>query len=151
MKKVSIILCAALILTLLFSACTMTKTPITTQEFTSKAKSLGFDVYDATEQMGGQTVASLVAISVAGNFQVEFHVLSDQAEASGAFSDNKINLDAIDSGSSVSASGNNWAYLGKTAGGAYYYISYIEDTFVYVRTAQENKQAVNNLMKKLGY
>jgi hypothetical protein len=150
MKKIRI-LCFVFALTLAFSACSFTKTAITTREFSSKAESLGFVVEDATDQMGGQTIASIVAIDSTASFQIEFHQVETRSQASGAFSENSSNFDRVASGTTVSANGANWASYAKTAGGTYYYVSYIDNTFVYVRTAEENKQAIKDFIKAIGY
>jgi hypothetical protein len=138
-------------LAFLFSACAFNKKPITTQEFTSKVTELGYTVHDVTEQMEGNTVASLVAIDKTESYKFEFHEVATKFQASNDFSQNKTTMDAIGGGSSASFDGNNWASFSKTTGGAYCYVTYIENTFIYARVPEEYKEAVKAVMKELGY
>ena len=148
MKKMNV-LCLVFILVSVLSACN--KTAITAEEFTSKATSLGFTVVDITEQYEGKTIAALIAIDSTKSYQIEFYEVANQSLASGMFSQNSEILNQIGSGTSTSASGSNWAFLSKTAGGAYGYASYINTTFVYAREPEEYKEAIKNVMKELGY
>ena len=150
MKKMGF-LCLALVFMFAISACALNKTAITAEEFTTAATSSGFTVVDETDQYEGKTVISLLAADSTESFQVEFHEVETQAQASSAYLQNKSTLDGIDSGTTISSNGNNWAKFSKTAGGAYGVISYIDTTFIYVRAPQEHKQAIQDLLKELGY
>jgi hypothetical protein len=101
--------------------------------------------------MEGNSVASLVAIDNTESYQIEFHEVASKFQASNDFSQNKTTMDAIGGGSSVSLNGNNWASFSKTVGGAYCFVSYIENTFIYARVPEEYKEAVKSVMKELGY
>jgi hypothetical protein len=150
MKKIGI-LAFVLALVLVLPACSLTKTAITAEDFSVKATALGFTVQSATDQMDGQTVNSLLAIDSTRSFQVEFHEVSTQSQASGAFLQNRSTFEGIGSGTTSSSSGSNWARYTKTAGGAFHFVSYIDNTFVYVRAPQENRQAIQDFVKELGY
>lgn len=146
-----ITVCFISVLLFAFSACSLTKTPITADEFSSKVTSWGYTVHDATKQYEGQTLVTLVAIDSTQSYKIEFFEVSTQSQASGAFSQNKTTLDAIGSGTSSSASGKNWAAFSKTAGGSYGYVSYIGNTFIYLRVPEEYKQVVKDVVKDLKY
>ena len=150
MKKISV-LCLLIVLILALPACALNKTAITAQDFSDHAESSGFIVEDVTEQMEGLTVVSLVAIDSTGSYQIEFHEMETQAQASGAFSNNSANFSQLGGGSYVSANGKNWASYAKTAGGSYSYVAYIETTLVYVQTTVDNKQSVIDFIKAMGY
>ena len=150
MKKIGV-LHLVFVLAFIVSACSLNKAAITAQDFSTKATSLGFTVQDATDQMEGQTVISLIAIDSTESFQIEYHEVETQAQASSAFLQNQANLEGIHSGSTTSLSGVNWAKYTKTAGGAYGFVSYIDNTFVYVRAPKEYKQTIQDFIKELGY
>ena len=137
--------------TSLFPGFSLSKTALTAQEFSDKATSLGFTVVDVTEQSKGQTVASLLAVDSTKSYQIEFYEVETQAQASGAFSQTHTMLDAIGSGVTLSSSGINWAKYSNTAGGAYGFVSYIDNTFIYVRAPQEYKKAIQAFMEVMGY
>ena len=152
MKKIGP-LCFLFVIVLVFSACALNKTPITAHEFSSKVNSLGFTVRDVTGQYEGQTVTSLVAIDSGENYQIEFHVVSTQAQANGAFNRIKNSLEGIGTGSgrslSRSFSGNNWASFSKTAGGTFGFVSYIGNTFIYAHVPEKYQKAVRDVIKEL--
>jgi len=150
LKKINIF-CIALVIILTFSACSLKKSPITAQNFTNKAESLGYTINNVTSQYEGSTVNSLLAVEDDKNFQIEFHEVETQAQASGAFSENKKDFDETGSGMTTSSSGSNWARYSKTAGGIYGIVSYIDNTFIYARVPEEHKQAVIDFFKELGY
>ncbi|MCL2383057.1 MAG: hypothetical protein FWC79_02625 [Oscillospiraceae bacterium] len=150
MKKAGL-LCMSLALVFILSGCTLNKTAITSEDFSEEARAAGFSVHDVTHQMGGDTVTSLVAIDNARGFQIEFHVVPTQAQASAAFAENRTNLDNIGSGTTVSTNGNNWARFAITSGGAYGFVSYIDNTFIYVRAPQEHRAVIREFVESLGY
>ena len=149
--KKTVFLSIVLMLVFVVTGCTLNREAITPQDFTAKAESLGFIVQDVTHQMGGQTVRSLIAIDVASIFQVEFHQVSTRVQASAAFIENQNNLTGIGTGTTSSRSGANWARFSTTSGGAYGFVSYIENTFVFARVPREHRDAVRKLVDLLGY
>jgi hypothetical protein len=139
------------ILIFLVSSCSLNKTPITAQDFSSRLIEKEFKIVDINQQNEGRTINALVAFDPTEKYQFEFYEFETQAQANSVFTDNSANIDRIGSGSSSSASGLNWAFHGKSAGGTYAYISYIDTTLIYVRADMEYRQKIRDIIKDLKY
>lgn len=86
-------------------------------------------------------------------YQIEFFVSPDESKAIKKFNTVKNNFAAEkeSSSSESSVSVSNYSKYTLTTNGWYYVVSRIGNTFLYVVTASENKDAVNSVLEALGY
>jgi uncharacterized protein (TIGR02145 family) len=149
--KKGCVLCFALIFAFLFSGCS--KTPVDPQDFSSVLTSLGFTVSDVTAATGGNTVLSLAAVKNTQDYRIDFHKFASRAQAEAAFNGNKERLEDMGSSTraTTSASISNWANFSITSGGVYGYISYIENSLIYVRAPDRYKNEIRDVINRLGW
>jgi hypothetical protein len=148
-KAVSMII----LMVLIFCAgCSTNKTPLTLEEFTDIVRAEGFEVIDTKEYYDTSLVEQ--ARSALGDlFAVEFIIAPTEANANRLFNEFKNEAD-LSKGSTSSHSsvgiGNIASYKLNTAG-TYFVMSRIDNTVIYIETESDNKNAVDDIVKKLGY
>ena len=145
-----------LILILVLSMIAMTgctgRTAITVEEFSEKMKEQGLTIIDATNQFEEGAVES-VTIAMTDIYQIEFYVVSSEDQAISAFEENKEYFESVisNSSSNASVSMGNYSEYSRTTDDAYFAISRVGNTFVYIEVPKENKEAVIDLLDLLGY
>jgi hypothetical protein len=151
MKK--FILCLMLMVSafLVFSACG-NKTAATPQEFQSAMEQLGYQVVDISDQYEDGYTAYL-AINADSTYQIEFYQLPSVDLAAQAYSVNRDDFESLtgDSSTYVETSGTNSAKYALTSNDTYYYVSYINDTLVYVTASDSYKDEINAAIDTIGY
>ena len=105
-----------------------------------------FEGYDFIEQV-------YVAIDDGGSYQIEFYDLSDNDQAKEFFSNNvqifKENRSNMNTNTSVSL--GNYEKYTQTDTDQFSMISRIDDTVIYVVEEKADKEAVEAVVKELGY
>ena len=152
-KKVKVLVVLILVL-LCSTSCKLNKTPKDLQTFSEIMEAEGFSLLDATDQFEEGSVES-VTLAVNEKYQIEFFVMQDEASAVRAFAQNKYEFELYEKATGRASytsvtMGNHGSYK-LTAAGDFYVVSRIENTFLYIVTEVENKDDVNNILKKLGY
>ncbi|WP_440895503.1 hypothetical protein ACS127_13200 [Amphibacillus sp. Q70] len=137
---------------LLLSACSGSKTALSAEEFQAQMEEAGYEIHDAFDQFPEGSVES-VLLAANDDYQIEFYVVLTVEQAQSAFNENKDSFESekgnVSTDSSVSLS--NYSVYKQTTNGQYYVVSRVENTFIYVVTPDENKQAVNDVLETLGY
>ena len=157
MKKTAFIfsIIAALVM---FAGCKSSRTPITAEEFITKAEAAGYTVQDSMDQLAQEVVEGyLIAYKEDDDadvkFQIEFVTVSTVEQAKAAYTEN-YNTFKAKKGSSYSESSvklGNYAHYKLTSGGRYYVISRTETTFVYIDADSEYKGEIVEFLKDIGY
>ena len=144
------------ILALLFLAIHLvgggTRTLLTPQEFTLRMEEQGFEVL---EQLNlDNEYIEVALITTTDYFSLEYYEFSDSGPARMAFSNVQDQLEraaATVPSSHVSTSTTRASRLAITFDGNYVVISRIEHTLVIASTSSENRVAMNDLLRTLGY
>ncbi|MFV0414516.1 MAG: hypothetical protein ACK5L3_14860 [Oscillospiraceae bacterium] len=134
------------------SACAPFKTALSAEEFTAKMQENKYEVVDYTEYMAGLVETGLLATGSTG-ITVEFYVTTDKEQAASAFQTNRQTFEdrKVENFSEKSTSGLNYKKYELTTGGSYMVICQVEETLVYVETAEAQKDEVQDILKNLGY
>ncbi len=143
-KTLAMVLVLSFIPALLTSC---TKTPSDTQSFKELANSKGLVIYDITFQYinAPQIKQATVAAPTDKSYQIEFYLITDSDSARELFqAHSKVMEDTIGNSWSGSVSnGKNYARRTLTTDGKYMYLSYIENTILYVPpTPSDNKEII---------
>ena len=152
--KVGMLALAGIGMCSLLSGC-QSKQALTAEDFKSKMEEKGYDLQDCTDQFEGYDFVEqvYVALDDEGSYQIEFYDLSDDAHARDFFSNNvqifkesKSNMSA-----NTNVSLGNYEKYTQTDSDQFSMISRIDDTVIYVVEEKENKEAVEAVVKELGY
>jgi len=148
--------CTAVILTLALAtvlvACSP-KTSLTAQEFSDRLEQAGYAVTVDEAMTDPSYSMSATAVDPDGRFTIEFYTLDSSESARHAFDlvRNDIRARTGTWYSRVETNASNFNVYRGTNDGAYFFISRVDSTFVYVETASGNRDAVNEAMRLLGY
>jgi len=152
MKRIGVIVIAALICALLVSACGLIQPryPITNTDFVSTMERLGYSVEDVTDMTDLTTEVSLIAVDSTGSYQIEFHYFETTVQANTTFSQMRAFAENVGGASSTSsANGNNWASYSKTVAGAYYNVYRVETTVTFVQAPSEFRDEIREALTEL--
>lgn len=145
--------CMLLVALVCFSACAGTKTPLTADEFRTIMQDNGLEVMDLSADMmlEGDEVA-LYAMHESG-LMLEFYVTADAAQAAAAFATHRQAFEEVKGNVSTEASlaGTNYQKYTLTSGGRFMVVCQVENTLLYVDTAEENKSMAQTLLKAMNY
>jgi roadblock/LC7 domain-containing protein len=149
MKTLFLYIIAAI---LIFSGCSTNKTPLTSDGFKEKMEEAGFEIYDITDQYE-EGLLDAAFVTMKEDYKLEFYVLNTSDDAKAMYNANKSDFEDLRSGNSAYNSvnlGNHASYKLTTEDG-YYVVSRIDNTLVFVKTDKKNKDAINKVLKDLGY
>ncbi|HAL74520.1 MAG TPA: hypothetical protein DCM45_05430 [Clostridiales bacterium] len=152
-RKLSVLIALLLIMTFTLTACSLMKpkTVLTPEDFQTKMEAAGLAVEDATDQFEEETL-DLLLIAYNDDFQIEFYVMDTDAHAEQAFAGNVQNFEEL-SGvkSTTKTNGSNYNTFVMTLGEQYAIVSRVDNTFIYIDEQTEDRDAIKELMKTLGY
>lgn len=150
-KKLSLI--AVLVLFALTLTGCLSKAVKTSDDFIELAEERDMKVTNAIDQFSYLGYIEEATIALSDGWQVEFYVLSDEANAENMFDTNVAKFESRKTGSSSSISTDmlNNESFGLTTGGAYMYVSRVENTLVYLDVEEEYKEAAVEFIDALGY
>lgn len=150
MKKIAI--WSLLVISLLVVGCGATKTPISKDVFGEKMSSLGMTIVDATDQFKVGDVES-VSIAEGDGYQIEFYVVPSEDQAISAFKENQTRFELLKGSLSTSASKSigNGAFYSLTTDDQYYFVSRIDNTFIYIEATKSKKEKIEEAIKLINY
>lgn len=125
----------------------VTKDPSEIQSVLEDAK---FDVYDSTEQVG---YASKALYGVKGEVKANYVKGDKKYDIQGIFLDeckNVYNRASTDYKKETDG-GDNWTYLIVTDDTKYYFVGWIEDTYIVIESPIDQEHIINKLVKDLGF
>ena len=87
------------------------------------------------------------------DYQIEFYKLSSEENAVNMYDTNKAKFETQKGNNATSTNANmkNYSTYSLNSNGKYKYISRIDDTFVYVDVDENNKEAIRDIIKEIGY
>jgi len=136
--------------------CQSSRTPITANEFTVKAETVGYTIQDAANQFPEGSVENyLIAFKGTDtiDYKIEFAVLPTVEQTINAYAENRNTFESKKGTASVysSVSMGNYSYYTLTTDNKYYVISRIENTFIYVDVSAEYKDEIVKFLQDIGY
>lgn len=140
----------SLLVVVLLCGCGGTKTSKDPSEIQSILENANFDVYDTTDQVG---YADTALYGVKGQVKANYVKGNKKYDIQGIFLDeckniyNKVEADykKEDNG------GDNWTYLIVTDSEHYYFVGWIEDSYIAIESPADQEKLMNNLVKDLGF
>lgn len=152
--KTSALIFLCLLTAFSFGGCAK-KEPITSQMFSDTMTQNGYTIVDIKEQYSDIEfiTEAYLAVDESESYQIEFYVLTDNDRAENMFEGNKQEYEQ-NKGSSYTGNSYNVGNHSKytlTADGMYVLISRIDNTMIFVKSAADYKDAVNDAVDVLGY
>lgn len=129
--------------------------PITAEEFTAVMEGHGFQVneVDMSWAEEPECYRTVLEATDSVNYQVVYYHMRDSEAALRLYTSAKATIEST-AGSVVSYTNVNMGRFGsftQTSNGLYSCVSYIDDTVISVRTAEECKAEFKEIVKELGY
>lgn len=135
-----------------FSGCSMTKTALTASSFSEIVTAENnYEILDVTEEFADTPEVTGAVFAANDDIQIEFYLLDTADNASQLYSYNRQRAEESGSGSYAASSGKNYSTFSGTYDGQYYYLSQVDNTFIYIGVKESHKDAVKEIVKKLGY
>lgn len=130
--------------------CGAAKTTIDPSEIQRILEEAKFDVYDSTERVG---YASKALYGVKGEVKANYVKGDKKYDIQGIFLDeckNVYNRASTDYKKETDG-GDNWTYLIVTDDTKYYFVGWIEDTYIVIESPIDQEHIMNKLVKDLGF
>ena len=146
MKKIFIVLLGALLLT----GCGESKTALADGEFSSLMTESGYKVFDDKENFAFAEHAYVV---MEENLKVVFVEGKRKVDIEGIFVDqcNNVYRKVLEGYDDVKKSGSNWSTLKITDSENYYYVSLVDDTYLYIEGSIDKERRINKIIDLLNY
>lgn len=140
----------SLLVVVLLCGCGGAKTSKDPSEIQSILENANFDVYDTTDQVG---YADRALYGVKGQVKANYVKGNKKYDIQGIFLDeckniyNKVEADykKEDDG------GDNWTYLIVVDSEYYYFVGWIEDSYIAIESPADQEKLMNKLVKELGF
>lgn len=151
MKRTKLlILC---LFTILVAGCSDTKTTVKPEEFTKVMSEYKLNIQDQTESVD---YADAIYRVDSNTYDFIYIDGKKKYDIEGLFVDQCKNvIDDIGTGTDTYkqdiGSGSNWAKLEITTEDTYYYVSWIGDTYIYIKGVVGDADYFREIIKKLGY
>ena len=130
--------------------CSNSKEMVDGNAFLERAKEAGFTPIDIKESYNSFATNAYLIDS---DFKVIYVEGKNVYDIEGVFLDecNNVNIKLTKDAKVKHDSGKNWALYTATDLGNYFYISLIDNTYVYIEGKEENKDRINKLIDTIGY
>lgn len=148
MKKFKVI--ALLLVTILLVGCSSTKENIDPAKLQATLSDKKFDIYDTTSKVG---YASNALYATKGKVKINFVKGSKRYDVQGIFLDECKNIYSV-AGSDYTHEtdgGKNWTYLIVYNDTDYYFVGWVNDSYISLSAPVDQMKKMNNLVKELGY
>lgn len=148
MRKVKVLL--LIISILLISGCGKTKESITQDEFVKIAENQGLTTYDDSASFDYVESAYVAAIK---DLKVVYIKGKKKTDIEGTFVDqcNNIYKRALEGYKDSKKSGSNWSTLKITDSENIYFISLVDDTYIYIEGTIDKENKINRIIDELKY
>ena len=148
MRKIKVIL--LIVAVLLISGCGGKKEAIDKDTFTDIMKNQGMTVYDDSSSFDYVETAYVASAS---DIKVVYIKGKRKTDIEGTYVDqcNNIYKRALEGYKDSKKSGSNWSTLKITDSDNYYYISLIDDTYIYIEGSIDKENKIDRIIEKLKY
>ena len=152
MKKTLTVLLAALMLIASMAACGSKKTALSAADFTAKAKEAGLSVEDASD-IYTDDIFTDALLAKGSDFSIVYLGVDSEDHAKSYWSTCKTFMEGqkTGAGSSQTTDNDNYKMYSQSNGGRFMYACQIGATMVYVDEDDTKKDAIKEVLKKLGY
>lgn len=149
MKKLKNILFILLVL-LYVTGCGSTRKCLDVSEIQSILESSDFEVYDSTEQVG---YAEKALYGIKGKVTANFVKGKKKYDIQGVFLDECKNVYSKTTSDykNETNGGKNWTYLVVTDSTNYYFVGWIDDSYITITAPADQEKIMNKLVKDLGF
>jgi len=151
---VTVIAFAAFIAGMIFLMSTVfsDRDPITAEEFRVEMYERGFEVQDRNDDLN-QVNIEYALIANKDEKQIEFYQFANERNAIQFFNENKLKFEASKGSRHAESSRNfaNHARYSLRANDLFSVVSRIENTVIYLVVAASDREAVNDILRELGY
>lgn len=146
MKKLFIVLLSVLLLV----GCGQKKTSLAEGEFVSLMTEKGYQVYDDKDSFAFVDHAYVV---LENDLKVVFVEGKRKVDIEGIFVDqcNNVYNKVLEGYDDVKKSGSNWSTLKITDSENFYYVSLVDDTYLYIEGSIEKEKKINRIIDLLNY
>lgn len=128
------------------------KTPATLDEFTKTVKDAGYEIMDVSARNDANIAKAVIIAYKHQDHRMEFFILTSEENAVGTFARNKTRLEAMEGGNTnTSVTASNYNSYTLTTKDQFYALYRVADTMIYLRVPKDDKKAVTELIKSLGY
>lgn len=148
MKRAKVLLLIAAIL--LISGCATKKESISESSFSEIMKNQGLFVYDDSASFDYVESAYVAAMK---DIKVVYIKGKKKTDVEGTFVDqcNNTYKRALEGYKDSKKSGDNWSTLKITDRDTYYYVSLVDDTYIYIEGAIEKESKIEKIIDELKY
>ena len=152
MKKTLTVLLAVLMLIASMAACGSKKTALSAADFTAKAKEAGLSVEDASD-IYTDDIFTDALLAKGSDFSIVYLGVDSEDHAKSYWSTCKTFMEGqkTGAGSSQTTDNDNYKMYSQSNGGRFMYACQIGATMVYVDEDDTKKDAIKEVLKKLGY
>lgn len=146
MRKIIIVLLSVLLL----AGCGQKKTSLADGEFTSLMTENGYQVYDDKDNFSFADHAYVVLES---DLKVVFVEGKRKVDIEGIFVDqcNNVYNKVLEGYDDIKKSGSNWSTLKIIDSDNYYYISLVDDSYLYIEGSIDNERKIDKIIDLLNY
>ena len=148
MKKFK--LCIIILMMIIVTGCNTTKENIDVVSFQNTLEENNFKVYDITDEYGYATRAIYAS---KGSATINYVEGKKKYDIQGIFLDeckNVYNTASADYKDKTDG-GKNWTYLTVTDDDNYYFVGWVENSYITIKAPKDQETKMNNLAKELGY
>jgi hypothetical protein len=151
MKKLRLFAILPLLAVLVFCvACASRKEPISESEFKAIVEQAGYTTHDVSDQFSETPAISRYIVAIKGDYQIDLIIGTSDSAAENMFNQLKTEDEQGGGTKSSSVSGNKGRYTVSTSSN-YYFGSRIGNTLVYANEESQYKEAIQEIVKALGY
>lgn len=146
LKKVLIVL----LMCICVSGCGSTKETLDPRDIQSILEEASFEIYDSTEQVG---YAEKAFYGIKGQVTANFVKGEKKYDIQGVFLDECKNVysKVTNDYKRVNDGGKNWTYLIVTDKDKYYFVGWVDDSYITIDAPADQEKLMNKLVKELGF
>ena len=139
-----------LLVSILLVGCSTTKENIDPTNIINTLRDNKYEVFDTTEEVG---YASTAYYAYKNEIKINFVKATKKYDVQGVFLDECRNIQSVAGGNykQETDGGKNWTYLIVTNETDYYFVGWVNDSYISISAPIEYTKKINNLTLELGF